>query len=250
MDFQDAIRKIEERGDFNRYAEVKPFFEQRLQELKPGDHTERALCYYYLLISYLKAHLVHETEECIEYYERMDHEFVRQEEVYKESPKKFSWSEIQDFFHLADRCYESLEFLYLKHNFRKRRLHAFVRRMEFRKLASLFHREYWRWFEYKVAEITSSYGTSLWRWAMTTLAFTVVMAGAHFLADLSVAEELRTVASGHPFDYLYYSIITLTTVGFGDIVPLSLPAKILASAEAFLGFLMLGIFINLIHKRI
>ena len=75
MDFQDAIRKIEERGDFNRYAELKPIFEKRLEELKPGDHTERGLCYYYLLVSYLKAHLVHETEESIEYYEKMDKAF-------------------------------------------------------------------------------------------------------------------------------------------------------------------------------
>jgi voltage-gated potassium channel len=36
-------------------------------------------------------------------------------------------------------------------------------------------------------------------------------------------------------DYLYYEVITFTTVGYGDIIPATVPAKILAMCTAFLG---------------
>lgn len=251
MDFQDAIRKIEERGDFNRFAEVKPIFENRLEELKDGDHTERGLCYYYLLVSYLKAHLVHETEESMEFYEKMEEAFLKQEATYKKEHKKFSWSEIKDFFRLMERCYGSLEFLYLNHDFQNRKRLSYQRKMRFRKDAYLFNKEAWRWTEYKFLEITSNYGTSLSRWASTTFFFAVVMAFAYFVNDLFVDDALKTIPDvAHWFDYFYFSMINLTTVGFGDITPISISAKILSVIESFFGFLMLGIFIGLIQKKL
>jgi hypothetical protein len=41
--------------------------------------------------------------------------------------------------------------------------------------------------------------------------------------------------------FLYYSFITLTTVGYGDIVPLTSPARSLAAMEALMGQLYLAI---------
>lgn len=251
MDFQEAIRKIEERGDFNRFAEVKPVFEQRLEELQPGDYTERGLCYYYLLVSYLKANLVHETQESIEFYDKMEDAFLKQEKVYKSEYRKFSWGEMKDFFHLMDRCYGSLEFLYLKHDFQSRKRMAYIQKMRFRKDGSFFDREFWRWLEYKALEITCNYGTSLVRWATTTLAFSILMAFAFFINDQFVSEAVRTIPdNAHWFDYFYFSMINLTTVGFGDITPISITGKILSIIDAFFGFLMLGIFIGLIQKKL
>jgi len=251
MDFQEAIRKIEERGDFNRYAEVKPIFEDRLSELRPGDHTERGICNYYLLASYLKANLVHETAEAIKYYEAMDDAFMEQLEVYQEKTNKFSWSEIQDFFRLMERCYGSLEFLYLKHDFKMRKAKAHLRKMEFRKDGHFFNREYWAWFEYKILEITSLYTTSIFRWAFTTFGFAIFMALVFGSIDFFLDESLRTIpGEPHWYDYLYFSVITMTTVGFGDFTPIAPIAKVAATLEAFLGFMMLGIFIGLIQKKL
>jgi Ion channel len=43
-------------------------------------------------------------------------------------------------------------------------------------------------------------------------------------------------AQGRPvIDYLYYEVITFTTVGYGDIIPATLPAKILAMFTALFG---------------
>jgi hypothetical protein len=43
---------------------------------------------------------------------------------------------------------------------------------------------------------------------------------------------------------LYLSSITITTVGFGDIVPTSSYTRILVSIEAVLGIILIGLFIN------
>jgi len=42
----------------------------------------------------------------------------------------------------------------------------------------------------------------------------------------------------------YLSAITITTLGFGDIVPISTVSRILVSIEAFLGIILIGLFLN------
>ena len=45
-----------------------------------------------------------------------------------------------------------------------------------------------------------------------------------------------SATQGRPLiDYLYYEVITFTTVGYGDIVPATVPAKILAMFTGLLG---------------
>ncbi|MFA5793232.1 MAG: potassium channel family protein [Candidatus Gracilibacteria bacterium] len=251
MDFQEAIRKIEERGDFNRYAEVKPVFEDELKALNSDDHTERGLCYYYLLVSYLKAQLVHETEESLEFFEEMDSNFLEQEKIYKNEAKKFTKGEIQDSYRLMERCYNSLEFLYRKHDFKSSREFAYKRKMRFRKNAYLFNKEYGSYLEYKFLEVTCLYGTSIARWALTVFAFMFTISLAYMLTDNIVAESQRMIPhNAHWFDYFYFSIIILTTVGLGDIVPMSVEGKILVASEAFFGFVMLGVFMGMMQKKL
>lgn len=251
MDFQEAIQKIEERGDFNRYAEVKPAFEEQLKNLKPGDHTERGLCYYYLLVSYLKAQLVHETEESVDYFEKMDEAFASQEEEYREHPKKITREEVQDFYRLMERCYNSLEFLYQRHDFKFRKVSAYERKMHFRKDSFWAKKQYGKWLEYRALEITCLYGTSVSRWAVTTFAFLFLVSFGYMAIDLLSVQEYKMIPhDAHWFDYFYYSLIVLTTVGLGDIYPLTLAGKMLTAGEAFFGFMMLGIFIGMIQKKL
>jgi hypothetical protein len=172
---------------------VKPFFEEQLKDLKKDDHIERALCYYYLLASYLKAQLVHETQECIEFYEKMDTEFLMQEKLYVKS-KKLPLSEMQDFYQLMERCYSSLEFLYERHNFNIRRNAAYERKMDYRKNGYFYDKKYLNYLEYRFFELTSRDGVSLFRWAGTTFVFTVIFAIAYWLVD--EFETVRMVAEG------------------------------------------------------
>lgn len=249
MDFQEAVRRIEERGDFNRYAEVKPFFEDQLKNLAKDSHIERALCYYYLLASYLKAQLVHETEESIDFYEKMDSEFEAQAADFKIHSKKVLKSEIQDFYQLMERCYSSLEFLYERHNFTVRRNAAYLQKMRYRKQSYLLNKQMLSYLEYAFFELSSAYGNSLLRWAATTFVFTLVFAAAYWLIDQF--EPVRMIEPGleNLFDYLYYSTVVTTTVGLGDIYPLTEAGKLLTAFQGFCGFIMLGIFVGLLQRK-
>lgn len=252
MDFKEAINIIEQRGDFNQYAKLRAVFEDRLNELDRSDFTERGLCYYYLLVSLLKAHLVYDTEECREFYEKMDAEFKKQEEKYQEDAEQFSRMEINDFYHLMERCYSSLEIMYDKKEFNASQKRTYERKMYFRKSDFWFSKQYWNWFEYKFLELTCLYGNSFTRWGLTAVVFGVFMAGIYAIIDLPLSEQHRMVSgvTGHWFDYIYFSIVTVTSVGFGDLVPVTLAGKIVASVEVVFGFLMLGILITLIQKKI
>lgn len=249
MDFPAIIQKIEERGDFNRYAEVKPSIEAELKRLKKGDHTTRGLCYYYLLVSYLKAQLVHETEESIEFYEKMDEAFMKQEEEFCRIT--VTLEEMRDFYRLMDRCYNSLSFLYQRHDFKTRHELAYNRKMSFRKNHFWIEGNYLKWVEYKFLELTCQYGNSVGRWTLTTFSFMFVMSIAYMSVDTLLPQAQRLIPEGaHWFDYFYFSVIILTTVGLGDIVPLSVAGKVLVSTEAFFGFIMLGVFLGMMNKKL
>src|ERR1700737_5181819 len=64
-----------------------------------------------------------------------------------------------------------------------------------------------------------------------------VLAGFAIGYDLLPHTPEPSLAKSRPLiDYLYYEIMTFTTVGFGDIVPLSAQGKLLAICTALLGF--------------
>jgi hypothetical protein len=48
---------------------------------------------------------------------------------------------------------------------------------------------------------------------------------------------------------LYFSVVTITTVGFGDVVPLTPRARALVTLEAFLGPILLGFFLTAVGFR-
>ena len=52
---------------------------------------------------------------------------------------------------------------------------------------------------------------------------------------------------------MYFSIVTMTTLGYGDILPLSVPAQILVVIQVLVGYIMLGgllsIFANKLARR-
>ena len=64
-----------------------------------------------------------------------------------------------------------------------------------------------------------------------------VLAGFAVGYDLLPHTPEPSLAQSRPLiDYLYYEIMTFTTVGYGDIVPLSAQGKLLAICTALLGF--------------
>ncbi len=65
-------------------------------------------------------------------------------------------------------------------------------------------------------------------------------------------DKLSGVKQGFK-EYLYYSIVTFTTLGYGDIIPLTNRARAVVGTEISLGYVMLGglisIFANKLARR-
>lgn len=119
----------------------------------------------------------------------------------------------------------------------------------------------WRW--------TSDYGRSIKRWIGLSigliLLFTILFTpcpdwgpnwapwklwsntiGASF-EQTSKSFENEQIGF---FDALYFSVVTFTTLGFGDIVASNLPARIMVMVEVILGYIMLGGLISILATKI
>lgn len=56
-------------------------------------------------------------------------------------------------------------------------------------------------------------------------------------------------ASGLWWRMAYFSAVTITTVGFGDIAPVTTQARVFVAAEAILGIIFVGLFLNALATR-
>jgi len=112
---------------------------------------------------------------------------------------------------------------------------------EFRVSSRLNTVWYWIWWA------TSDCGRSFLRWGLWTVALTCLFAGLY--------EGVELDFGAHPtyLSTLYYSVVTLTTLGYGDVVPASPAAQLLAMCEVAVGYVMLGgllgIFSNKMARR-
>ena len=61
--------------------------------------------------------------------------------------------------------------------------------------------------------------------------------------------QIGSHAVNHETDLLYFSLITLSTIGYGDIVPFSGEARILAALEGVTGVLYIAITVALLVSR-
>lgn len=75
------------------------------------------------------------------------------------------------------------------------------------------------------------------------LMFALIWALMYMLLDSYQSQSLTIVASDPFWEYLYFSFVTLTTLGYGDIAPVTHPARVLASFEAVVGQFYLTILV-------
>jgi hypothetical protein len=56
--------------------------------------------------------------------------------------------------------------------------------------------------------------------------------------------------SGHGFiDSMYFSAVTVTTLGYGDIAPVTTSGKVMAGIHAVFGVIMIGLFLNSLSEH-
>lgn len=112
---------------------------------------------------------------------------------------------------------------------------------EFR-IRSRYHQMvYWLWW------LTSDCGRSASRWALSVLLVALLFAFVYSLIGIDFG------ANETPFSPVYFSFVTLTTLGYGDIVPNNVAGQVIAMVEAVLGYVGLGgllsIFSNKMARR-
>ncbi len=100
---------------------------------------------------------------------------------------------------------------------------------------------YWVWWA------TSDCGRSFVRWALWTLLIAAIFAGIFTQVEIDPGSYETALTP------LYYSVVTLTTLGYGDVLPASSAAQLVAMLEVILGYVMLGgllsIFANKMARR-
>lgn len=89
-------------------------------------------------------------------------------------------------------------------------------------------------FIYRVWWLTSDCGRSLRRWFAWNLAIALLFGFLYTIVAVDFGDH-RTALS--PF---YFSFVTLTTLGYGDVVPASSAAQLTAVVEVLFGYLGLG----------
>ncbi len=137
-----------------------------------------------------------------------------------------------------------LEGCYGNETFKRHALHeAFVE--EFRRNKGKLHATvYWTW------DTFVDCGRTPWRlmtWVFTTW---LLFAEAFFTLQLLWPDSFDIGPLPETiWTMLYYSIVTLTTLGFGDVTPLTYPAMIFVSMEVLLGYIIFGCLISFLSSK-
>ena len=87
---------------------------------------------------------------------------------------------------------------------------------------------------YFVWWLSSDCGRSMFRWFMLTALVTLGFGFAYRSVDIDYGAHETEVS---PW---YFSVVTLTTLGFGDVLPKSVAAQVLVMVQVGMGYFMLG----------
>ena len=108
---------------------------------------------------------------------------------------------------------------------------------EFKTRSSLHKIIYWVWWA------SSDCGRSLFRWFVWLLGATLIFAAIYTQVDIDYG-EYTTV-----FSPVYFSFVTLTTLGYGDAVPSSIAAQVFVTLQAITGYMGLGGLLSILGNK-
>jgi uncharacterized protein YjbI with pentapeptide repeats len=92
-------------------------------------------------------------------------------------------------------------------------------------------------------------GRSFCPWAVWSLFFALSFAAGIYLMGPE-SFQVHSNLKWSPFTAFYYSIVTFTTLGFGDITPVTNCAAALIMGEVILGYIMIGGLISIMANKI
>jgi uncharacterized protein YjbI with pentapeptide repeats len=97
---------------------------------------------------------------------------------------------------------------------------------------------------YRIWWLTSDCGRSVGRWAACSAALALVFALLYTQVDVDYGSYETWLSP------LYFSVVTLTTLGYGDVLPASVMAQVVVLLEVVMGYVMLGGLISLISNKL
>jgi len=108
-------------------------------------------------------------------------------------------------------------------------------------------------FLFKVWGKTSNYGKSFWQWLLSCVWIIIIFTGFYCLDliknfDFFQISDKIVHTPSQIFSYFYFSVVTFSTLGFGDVTPIHLVSMILVMVEVILGYFMLGGLITFLVK--
>ena len=108
---------------------------------------------------------------------------------------------------------------------------------EFQSQSRMHKTIYWIWW------FTSDCGRSLLRWFAWLLTATLGYAAVYTQLAIDYGDYQTWFSS------IYFSFVTLTTLGYGDAVPMSLTAQVVVSLQAITGYMGLGGLLSILGNK-
>ncbi len=111
-------------------------------------------------------------------------------------------------------------------------------------------KKFWRWVISLGLDVLWGYGERPSRLFLFSVLLATLYGLAYFFTGVKFDGTTCTVASqaperlSHLGECLYYSFITFTTVGYGDITPCGAFSRLLAASEALAGIFTMGLFVT------
>lgn len=96
---------------------------------------------------------------------------------------------------------------------------------------------------YRLWRLTSNCGQSFARWGLLTAVVALVFAAFYTKVDIDYGDYETALSP------LYFSVVTLTTLGYGDVLPASTGAQVVVLLEVILGYVMLGGLLSIFANR-
>ena len=128
-----------------------------------------------------------------------------------------------------------------------------IRQSEFiRSLKDACDKGGWLWRRvFSAWRLSCDCGRSIWRWLITCA---VIILGFSFLFAATCAGGLELLKYNEIdkgfLTHLYFSVVTFSTLGFGDVTPIHWGGKVAVIAEVFLGYVMLGGLISIFTTKL
>lgn len=97
---------------------------------------------------------------------------------------------------------------------------------------------------YRLWWLTSDCGRSVVRWGLCSGVLAMLFALAYAQVGVDYGQHATALSP------LYFSVVTLTTLGFGDAVPATVAAQVVVMCEVILGYVMLGGLLSLISNKL